>query len=69
MDAYLEAQRLYGEATMSAAQGQDRIAQLEQALQRIGQLVPQAAADQRAALLLMNSSLAEQIAGLAEGSR
>lgn len=69
MDAYREAQRLYGEATMSTAEGQDRIAELEQALQRIGQLVPLAAADQRAAVLLMNSSIAEQIAALSEGSR
>jgi hypothetical protein len=69
MDAYREAQRLYGEAMMSAASGQDRITELEQALQRIGQLVPQAAPDQRAAVLLMNSSIAEQIAALSEGSR
>ncbi|MET9274095.1 hypothetical protein [Kribbella sp. NPDC003557] len=69
MDAYREAQRLYGEAMMSAASGQDRITELEQALQRIGQLVPQATPDQRAAVLLMNSSIAEQIAALSEDSR
>ncbi|WP_371405133.1 hypothetical protein OHA10_05675 [Kribbella sp. NBC_00662] len=63
MDAYREAQRLYAEAMMSTATGQGRIAVLQQTLQRIGELVPQAAPDERSAVLLMNSSIAQLIAG------
>jgi hypothetical protein len=63
MDAYREAQRLYAEAMLSTASGQDRIAELEQTVQRIGELVPAAAPGDRAAILLMNSSLVELIAG------
>jgi hypothetical protein len=63
MDAYREAQRLYAEAMLSTASGQDRIAELEQTVQRIGELVPAAAPGDRAAVLLMNSSLVELIAG------
>ncbi|WUJ72841.1 hypothetical protein OG809_06095 [Kribbella soli] len=63
MDAYQEAQRLYAEAMLSTATGQERIAVLQQTLQRIGDLVPQAAPDERPAVLLMNSSIAQLIAG------
>jgi hypothetical protein len=63
MDAYREAQRLYAEALLSTASGQDRITELEQTVQRIGELVPEAGPDDRAAVLLMNSSLVELIAG------
>ncbi|TDW17074.1 hypothetical protein [Kribbella kalugense] len=63
MDAYREAQRLYAQAMLSTASGQDRIAELEQTVQRIGELVPTAAPGDRAAVLLMNSSLVELIAG------
>jgi hypothetical protein len=63
MDAYREAQRLYAEAMLSTASGQDRIAELEQTVQRIGELVPAAAPGDRAAVLLINSSLVELIAG------
>lgn len=63
MDAYREAQRLYAEAMLSTASGQERIAELEQTVQRIGELVPAAAPGDRAAVLLMNSSLVELIAG------
>ncbi|WP_432882242.1 hypothetical protein ACQPYH_39010 [Kribbella sp. CA-245084] len=63
MDAYREAQRLYAEAMLSTATGQERIAVLQQTLQRIGDLVPQAAPDERPAVLLMNSSIAQLIAG------
>jgi len=63
MDAYREAQRLYAEAMLSTASGQDRIAELEQTVQRIGELVPAVAPSDRAAVLLMNSSLVELIAG------
>jgi hypothetical protein len=63
MDAYREAQRLYAEAMLSTASGQDRITELEQTVQRIGELVPEAGPDDRAAVLLMNSSLVELIAG------
>ena len=66
MDAYREAQRLYAEAMLSTATGQERIAVLQQTLQRIGDLVPQAAPDERPAVLLMNSSIAQLIAGLPE---
>ncbi|TDW87853.1 MULTISPECIES: hypothetical protein [Kribbella] len=69
MDAYREAQRLYAEAMLSHASGRELIAELERALQRIGELLPQAAPDQRSAVLLMNSSIAERLAGLAEESR
>ena len=63
MDAYREAQRLYAEAMLSTATGQERVTELEQTLQRVGELLPQAAPDERAAVLLMNSSIAELIAG------
>jgi hypothetical protein len=63
MDAYREAQRLYAEAVLSTATGQERIAVLEQTMQRIGDLIPQAAPQERAAVLLMNSSIAELITG------
>jgi hypothetical protein len=63
MDAYREAQRLYAEAMLSTASGQDRIAELEQTVRRIGELVPAAAPGDRAAVLLINSSLVELIAG------
>ena len=63
MDAYREAQRLYAEAMLSTATGQERIAVLQQTLQQIGDLVPQAAPDERPAVLLMNSSIAQLIAG------
>jgi hypothetical protein len=63
MDAYREAQRLYAEAMLSTTSGQDRITELEQTVQRIGELVPEAGPDDRAAVLLMNSSLVELIAG------
>ncbi|TDO50342.1 hypothetical protein EV651_12026 [Kribbella sp. VKM Ac-2571] len=69
MDAYREAQRLYAEVMLSRASGRELIAELERALQRIGELLPQAAPDQRSAVLLMNSSIAERLAGLAEESR
>jgi hypothetical protein len=69
MDAYREAQRLYAEAMLSTATGQERVAKLERTLQRIGELVSQAAPDQRAAVLLMNTSIAERLAGLSEESR
>jgi hypothetical protein len=69
MDAYREAQRLYAEAMLSTATGQERVAELERTLQRIGELVSQAAPDQRAAVLLMNTSIAERLAGLSEESR
>jgi hypothetical protein len=62
MDAYREAQRLYAEAMLSNASGQARIAELEQTLQWIGELVPQAAPQDRAAVLLLNSSIVELIA-------
>ena len=42
--------------------GQARIAELEQTLQWIGELVPQAAPQDRAAVLLLNSSIVELIA-------
>lgn len=63
MDAYREAQRLYAEAMLSTATGQERIAVLQETLQRIGDLVPQATPDERAAVLLMNSSITQLIAG------
>jgi hypothetical protein len=63
MDAYREAQRLYAEAMLSTATGQERIAVLQQTLERIGDLLPQAAPGERSAVLLMNSSLAQLIAG------
>lgn len=63
MDAYREAQRLYAEAMLSTATGPERIAVLEQTLQRIGDLVPQTAPDERSAVLLMNSSIAQLMAG------
>lgn len=69
MDAYREAQRLYGEAMLSTATGQDRIAVLERTLQRIGELVPRAAPEQRAAVLQLNSSIAEQLIRLTEKQR
>jgi len=62
MDAYREAQRLYAEAMLSTATGQGRIAVLQQTLQRIGDLAPQADPDERSAVLLMNSSIAQLIA-------
>ena len=62
MDAYREAQRLYAEAMLSTATGQWRIAVLQQTLHRIGDLVPQADPDERSAVLLMNSSIAQLIA-------
>ncbi|TCC10747.1 hypothetical protein [Kribbella soli] len=69
MDAYREAQRMYAEVMMSTASGQELVAELERTLQRIGELLPQAAPEQRSALLLMNSSLAERLAGLPKESR
>lgn len=69
MDAYREAQRLYAEVMLSTATGQELVAELEQTLQRIGDLLPQAAPEQRSAVLLMNSSLAERLARLSEESR
>jgi hypothetical protein len=54
---------------LSTATGPDRITELEQTLQQIGELVPQAAPEQRAAVLLMNSSVAEMITRLSEGTR
>ncbi|MFD3403060.1 hypothetical protein ACFWUU_20420 [Kribbella sp. NPDC058693] len=63
MDAYREAQRLYAEAMLSTATGQERTAVLQQTLQRIGELVPAATPGDKAAVLLMNSSIAELIAG------
>jgi len=62
MDAYREAQRLYAEAMLSTATRQGRIAVLQQTLHRIGDLVPQADPDERSAVLLMNSSIAQLIA-------
>ena len=69
MDAYREAQRLYAEVMMSAASGPELSAELERTIQRIGELLPQAAPEQRSALLLMNSSLAERLAGMPKESR
>lgn len=69
MDAYGEAQRLYAEAMMSTASGAKLVAELEQTIQRIGDLLPQAGPDQRAAVLLMNGSLAERITRLTEADR
>ncbi|MGW6198857.1 hypothetical protein ACWF0M_22115 [Kribbella sp. NPDC055110] len=69
MDAYREAQRLYAEATLSTATGQELVTELEQTLHRIGELLPQAAPDQRAAVLLMNSSVAERLSRLPEEGR
>ncbi|RZT20517.1 hypothetical protein EV649_3664 [Kribbella sp. VKM Ac-2569] len=69
MDAYREAQRLYAEVMMSTASGPELVAELERAIQRIGELLPQAAPDQRSAVLLMNSSIAQRLAGLPEESR
>jgi hypothetical protein len=45
------------------------VAELERTIQRIGELLPQAAPDQRSAVLLMNSSIAQRLAGLPEESR
>ena len=64
MDAYLEAQRLYAEAIMSTASPQDRITELERTIQRIGELLPQAPPAEAAAVLLLNSSLAQRLAEL-----
>lgn len=69
MDAYREAQRLYAEVMMSAASGPELVAELQRTIQQIGELLPQAAPEQRSALLLMNSSLAERLAGLPKESR
>jgi hypothetical protein len=69
MDAYLEAQRVYADAVMSTATGQDRVAELQRTLQRIGDLVDAAAPDERATVLLMNSSIAELIITLPEEAR
>ncbi len=69
MDAYREAQRLYAEVMMSTASGPELVAELERTIQRIGELLPQAAPDQRSAVLLMNSSIAQRLAGLPEESR
>jgi hypothetical protein len=69
MDAYREAQRLYAEVMLSTATGQELVTELERTLQQIGELLPQAAPDQRAAVLLMNSSLAERLTRLSEESR
>ena len=63
MDAYREAQRLYAEAMLSTATGPERIAVLQHTLRRIGDLVPQAAPRERSAVLLLNSSIAQLIAG------
>lgn len=69
MDAYREAQRLYAEVMMSAASGAELVAELQRTIQQIGELLPHAAPEQRSALLLMNSSLAERLAGLPKESR
>ena len=69
MDAYQEVQRLYAEVMMSTASGQNLVAELGQTIERIGDLLPQTAPDQRASVLLMNSSLAERLAGLPKESR
>lgn len=69
MDAYREAQRLYAETLSSGTAGPERLPVLEEALQQIGALVPEALPDVRPALLLMTSALAEQIAGLREETR
>ncbi|TCC20241.1 hypothetical protein [Kribbella speibonae] len=69
MDAYREVQRLYAEAMMSTASGQELAAELGQTIERIGDLLPQAAPDERSSVLLMNSSLAERLAALPKESR
>lgn len=69
MDAYLEAQRVYAAAVMSTATGQDRVAELQRTLERIGDLAAATAPAERAAVLLMNSAIAELIITLPEETR
>ncbi|TCC36976.1 hypothetical protein [Kribbella sindirgiensis] len=69
MDAYREVQRLYAEAMMSAASGDELVAELGETVQRIGDLLPQTAPGERASVLLMNSSLAERLARLPKETR
>lgn len=69
MDAYREVQRLYAEVMMSTASGQELVAELGQTIERIGDLLPQAAPGERSSVLLMNSSLAERLAALPKESR
>ncbi|HWD79599.1 MAG TPA: hypothetical protein VG497_11970 [Kribbella sp.] len=66
MHAYREAQRLYGEAMVSTATGAQQITRLEQILQQIGDLVPQAEPTERAAVLQLNTAVAEMLVRLTE---
>lgn len=66
MHAYREAQRLYGEAMVSTATGAQQIPRLEQILQQIGDLVPQAEPTERAAVLQLNTAVAEMLVRLTE---
>lgn len=66
MHAYREAQRLYGEAMVSTATGAHRITHLEQILRQIGDLLPQAGPSERAAVLQLNSAVAEMLIRLSE---
>lgn len=66
---YLEAQRLYAEAVMSSASRNYRILALQRTMERIAGLAAQAPPAESGAVLLLNSTLVEQLRLLSQEVR